>query len=381
MTKLYKEPKTRRVMQVTWSLVAGGAEIYALTIASRLDKSRFSPRMCAIDQGGAIEGEVQKHGLPYFIMHRQAGIDWRLFGRMHRLLRRQQVKVLQTHHFNQLFYCAPGAKLLGIRIFHTEHDVELAKKPRLRVALRLLSHCCEKMIAIGEEIAQMYRDLGIAEDKIEIIRAGVELSDFHESREEARRELGIEENARVAVIVARLFPEKNHRLLLDAFAKAAQNHPDFHLLIAGEGTETEAIRAQIEALNLGAQVQMLGVRRDVPRLLAAADVFVLSSDREGLPIAILEAMAAARPIVATSVGNVPDVVRDGVSGRLVPPGDKEALAEAIEELLSDATRTKELGQNAREIARDYDVRHMIARYETLFTEEVTGKPTGEPGGR
>ncbi len=361
-----KKRRAKRVMQVTWSLVAGGAEIYAMTVASRLDKSRFTALMCAVDQGGAIEGEVKNHGLPYFIMNRRAGIDWRLFGRLHRLFRRQQIDVLQTHHFNQLFYSAPGAKLRGIRILHTEHDVELAKKPRLRLALKALSFCCDKMIAIGDEIAQMYRDLGIPESKIEIIRAGVELSTFHQTQAEARQGLNLEPHHRVAIIVARLFPEKNHRLLLNAFADAAQNNDDFRLLIAGEGTEENALRAQIESLNLTAKVQMLGVRRDVPRLLAASDVFVLSSDREGLPIAVLEAMAAARPVIATAVGNVPDVVRDGETGRLIPPGDIAALAEALNDLLSDASRSEILGAAAREAVRDYDVRHMVERYEKLF---------------
>lgn len=355
-----------RVMQVTWSLVAGGAEIYAFTVASRLDKSRFESFMCAVDQGGAIEPEVRKSGLPYFIMKRRAGIDWRLFGRLFRLFRRKKIDVLQTHHFNQLFYSAPGAKLLGIRVFHTEHDIELSKKPRLRLALKLLSRCCTKMIAIGNEIAQMYRDLGIPDEKIQILRAGVEVSSFDYSPQQARADLGLESQHRVAIIVARLFPEKNHRLLLDAFAQAAQNEPDYRLLIAGEGIEADNIRAQIEALNLTSQVQMLGVRRDVPRLLAASDIFVLSSDREGLPIAVLEAMAAARPVVATAVGNVPDVVRDGETGRLVPPGDKDALAEALKDLLSDKVRCENLGHAAREVARDYDVRHMIESYEKLF---------------
>ena len=363
-----KKPKIR-VMQVTWSLVAGGAEIYALTVASRLDKNRFSALMCALDQGGAIEPEVKKCGLPYFIMNRRAGIDWRLFGRLHRLFRRHKIDVLQTHHFNQLFYSSIGAKLRGIRIYHTEHDVELAKKPRLRLALKVLSLCCDKMIAIGDEIAQMYRDLGIPESKIEIIRAGVELSSFSQSQEEARRELGelgLQDKHRVAIIVARLFPEKNHHLLLNAFAQAAKNQPDFRLLIAGEGTQSEAIRAQIENLNLTCQVKMLGVRRDVPRLLAASDVFVLSSDREGLPIAILEAMAAARPVIATAVGNVPDVVRDGETGRLVPPKNQAALAEAIGDLLGDKTRSAALGRAARQVVRNYDVHFMIERYEKLF---------------
>lgn len=353
-------------MQVNWSSVAGGAEIYALTIASRLDKTRFVPSMCALDQGGALEGEIAKLGLPFSIMKRRPGIDLRLMLRLFRLFRRRRVNVLQTHHFNQLFYSALGAKLLGIRIIHTEHDTELSKKPRLRVALRVLSHFCDKMIAIGDDIAQMYRDLGIAESKIEIIRAGVELSAPTVSREEVRRELQLQDSDRVTIIVARLFPEKNHRLLLQAFAGVTNRLENAHLLIVGEGVEKEAIEAEIARLKLESKVHLLGVRRDVPRLLAASDVFVLASDREGLPIAILEAMAAARPIVATAVGNVPEVVRDGETGRLVPPGDRDAMEAALFDLLSDDEHATMLGRAAREAVRAYDVRTMVERYETLF---------------
>ncbi len=357
-----------RMMQVTWSLVAGGAEIYALTIASRLDKCKFVPFMCAMDQGGALEPEIARQSLPFFIMHRRPGIDWRLMLRLHRLFRRQRVDVLQTHHFNQLFYSVLGAKLVGARIFHTEHDTELAKKPRLRIALRILSLFCEKMIAIGDDIAVMFREIGIPDSKIEIVLAGVELSMVEVSRDEVRRELELADDERVAIIVARLFPEKNHKLLLAAFDGAARQNANARLLIVGEGVEGEAIRAEIARLGLEKQVRMLGVRRDVPRLLAAADVFVLTSDREGLPIAVLEAMAAGKPVIATAVGNLPDVVRDGENGRLVPPGDREALEVALIELLGDASRASQMGAAARETARGYDVRTTIERYEQLFGE-------------
>ena len=124
-----------------------------------------------------------------------------------------------------------------------------------------------------------------------------------------------------------------------------------------------ALEAGIARLGLADRVLLLGVRRDVPRLLAAADVFVLASDREGLPIAVLEAMAAARPVVATAVGNLPDVIRDGATGRLVPPGDCAALAAALAELLGDPQRAAGMGEAAREAARAYDVRAMIERYD------------------
>lgn len=370
MRNFLKNPQPRRVMQVTWSLVAGGAEIYALTIASRLDKNKFVPLMCAMDQGGALEPEIKRQGLPFFIMHRRPGIDWRLMLRLHRLFRRKRVDILQTHHFNQLFYSAFGAKLVGARIFHTEHDTELSKKPRLRFALRILSLFCEKMIAIGDDIAAMFREIGIPESKIEIVHAGVELSTVEDSRDEVRRELQLAENERVAIIVARLFPEKNHKLLLAAFAGVVQKNQNARLLIVGEGVEGDAIRAEVTRLGLENQVRMLGVRRDVPRLLAAADVFVLTSDREGLPIAVLEAMAAGKPVIATAVGNLPDVVRDGENGRIVPRGDRDALESALIELLGDEARASKMGTAARETARGYDVRTTIERYEQLFGEKL-----------
>ncbi|HEY7545199.1 MAG TPA: glycosyltransferase, partial [Blastocatellia bacterium] len=124
---------------------------------------------------------------------------------------------------------------------------------------------------------------------------------------------------------------------------------------------------EIERLGLQNTVEMLGVRRDVARLLAAADVFVLSSDREGLPIAALEAMAARRPVVATSVGDLPLVVRDGETGRLVPASDEKAMAEALIELLSDTARARLMGERARlMVAEGFSLQAMIERHAALY---------------
>lgn len=358
----------RRVMQVTWSLVAGGSEMYAFTVASGLDPQKYRSAMCALDKGGAMEEEIRRAGIPFEVMNRRPGIDIGLMWRLYKLFRKHKVSVVHTHHFNQLFYSLAGARLAGARIIHTEHSVEYFKRRRLRVALRLMSVFCDKILAIGEDGARVLREqVGIPRRKLEIIRAGINTDLFNHSRSEARGALGLAESARVVIIVARLFPEKNHRLLLQAFSDVARRIESAKLLIVGDGVERDSIRSEIERLGLQDSVEMLGVRRDVARLLAASDVFVLSSDREGLPIAALEAMAARKPVVATGVGDLPLVVRDGETGRLVPASDAKAMAEALIEVLSDEERSREMGERARSMVTEkFGLQAMIERHAALY---------------
>ncbi|MEW6209046.1 MAG: glycosyltransferase [Acidobacteriota bacterium] len=369
MEKETDQPARCRVMQVTWSLVAGGSERYAFTLAAGLDPRKYQCEMCALDKGGAMEDEIRRAGIRFEVMHRRQGIDWGLMWRLYKLFRKHKVAVVHTHHFNQLFYSLVGARLAGARIIHTEHSVEYFKRRRLRAALRLMSVFCDRVVAIGEDGARVLREkVGIPQSKLEIIRAGVDVDRFDQSRSEARREIGIDEAARVAIIVARLFPEKNHLLLLEAFSEVARRITGAKLLIVGDGVEELSIRGEIARLGLEDNVAMLGVRRDVALLLAAADVFVLSSDREGLPIAVLEAMAARRPVVATAVGDLPLVVRDRETGLLVPPKDAGALAEALIEILGDREQSRQMGERARRIvAERFSLQAMIERHAQLYS--------------
>lgn len=357
-----------KVMQVTWSLVAGGAEIYALTIAKNLPPRSYATELCAIDQGGALEPEVERLGIPYRIMNRRQGIDLRLIWRLYRLFAKTRPSVIQTHHFNQLFYSFIGARLVGARLVHTEHSLEVYEgRRKMRLALRLLSLFCRKVIAIGEDSETFLRErVGIPEKKLMVIRAGIDLKAFNEAKDEARAALGLDANDRVVTIIARLFPEKNHQLLLAAFAEVCRRVAGARLLIVGEGTEREAIEAEIARLELHERVWVLGVRRDVAKVLAATDVFALSSDREGLPIVVLEAMAAARPVVATAVGDLPLVVKEGETGRLVPPNDSQALAAALIELLNNESLAARMGTAARASVQQYGIEAMIESYRKLY---------------
>lgn len=358
----------RCVMQVTWSLVAGGAETYALTIASGLDCTRYRSVMCGIDQGGALESEITRRGIPWVVMNRRPGIDWPLMWTMFKLFRREKVDVIHTHHFNQLFYSLIAARLQGIRIIHTEHSVEAYKRRHLRWALKAMSLLCYRVTAIGSDGQQVLsKRVGIPRRRLQVIRAAVDLSRFGLDAATARQHLGLRPEHQVVAIIARLYPEKNHQLLLTAFQQVAVKLPDARLLIVGDGTEQQNIANQIDELGLGQQVQMLGVRSDVPLILAASDVFALCSNREGLPLAVLEAMAASRPVVATRVGDLPLIINDRETGLLVPAGDAKALAEALTLLLRDKARARQLGRQGRHLVESqYSLARMLQGHAELY---------------
>jgi glycosyltransferase involved in cell wall biosynthesis len=359
------------VMQITWSLVAGGSEMYALSLASNLDPSRYHVILCALDQGGALEPEVRRSGIPYFVMHRRPGIQLALMWKLFLLFRKAGVEVVHTHHFNQLFYSAIAARLAGARLIHTEHSVEFCCRWDLRLALRLLCGLCDNVVAVGSHGEHILRKrVKIPSCKLRIIPAGVKFSSSTEPKCEARRFLGLSQDARVATIVARLYPEKNHRMLLAAFDAVRSCVPGARLLIVGEGVEDTAISAEISRRGLSSQVHMLGVRRDISRILAASDVFLLSSHREGFPIAVLEAMAAELPVIATAVGDLPSIVEDGVTGRLIAPGDAQAFACAIIDVFNDPEGARLMGRQGRRSVAAFGLEKMIENYEALYAGNV-----------
>lgn len=368
----------RKVLHVLHSLEVGGSEAFALKIATHLDPARFRSTVCGLDRGGALEPELDRLGIDRLTMNRGPGVRPGVMWDFRRLVRRGGFDVVHTHHFSPLLHAGPAARLAGARLIHTEHSVEHFGRRRRRAALRMLARWCDKVLAVGERVAQVLcEDVGLPARKVEIVLAGVDVSSYAEDRGAARAALGIGEAERVATIIARLHPVKNHPLLLKAFAEVARKLGCARLLVVGEGREEGLIRREVERLGLVERVRLLGTRRDVPRILAATDVFVLSSDSEGLPLAVLEAMAAARPVVATAVGDVPRVVRDGQDGLLVGPGDVAALAGALFELLSDTERAGRLGSSAREqVVREYSLRTMIEKHQALYEGRERSSSSG-----
>ncbi len=244
-----------------------------------------------------------------------------------------------------------------------------------RTAARLLNTAPRAVVTVSEAIAGRLRSAGLRRAPVVIPNAvtAPELPD----REEARRELGLEPNTPVALCAARLVPQKRHDVLLRAWARLPQHSV---LLVAGDGPDRQAVEALHAELELGERVRLLGNRTDIPRLLAASDIATLASDWEGLPVFVLESMAAGRPVVATEVDGLTEVLRDG-GGLLVSPGSPEALARALQTLLTDTAARKAASEAAkRTIVQQYDPLHMTRRYDALLRGLVGGpKDTSTSG--
>jgi glycosyltransferase involved in cell wall biosynthesis len=207
------------------------------------------------------------------------------------------------------------------------------------------------------------------EGKVRIIENGVNLSAFHldpQARLEVRAELGVPNDAWVVGTVGRMVEDKNPELLLRA--SLPMLGPRTRLLLVGDGPLLPGLRAQAAAHPAGSFAGILGARRDVARLLAALDVFALSSRTEGMPLALLEAMSVGLPIVATAVGGVPDVLRDGVSAKLVPSEDDVALRAALTWLRDDRAEAARLGANARAESVRFAAATMVKRYSDLYRD-------------
>ena len=356
------------VVQVTWSLSAGGSERYATSLATGLKRDGYEPFVVAFAGGGAFESALQNEGIGVTVLESEPGISVKKMWRLYQEFRRARPRVIHTHHFAPLLHSLPGAILSGARLIHTEHGLSAYKMPRHRFALRVMSWFCNAIVVVGDDSARFISEkVGISRRKLRVIPGGVDLSPCSISREEARKLLGLPLDEPVAVIVARLSPEKNHSMLLRAFARV-QSKLKMRLLIVGDGPARRSIETEIASLGLQETATLLGVRTDIPEILTASDVFLLSSKNEALPLAVLEAMAAGLPVVATNVGDLPMIVKAGVTGLLVSPDDDCEFAKAILELLGSTNRAREFGLRGRELAEGFSVVAMVSAYESLYEQ-------------
>jgi glycosyltransferase involved in cell wall biosynthesis len=222
---------------------------------------------------------------------------------------------------------------------------------------------------------RLSRETGFSITRIRTIRNGVDLSRFTGvDRTGAREVLGLGGRGLVVVTIGRLVPVKDHMTLLEALAQLHRRGTAVTAVIAGDGPLKDQLRQQAAALGLGDAVRFLGHRTDVETVLAAADVFVLSSESEGLSNTILEAMAAGLPVVATSVGGADEIIQDGVTGRLVPSGSPVKMAEALASMLGDPAVRRSMGSAGRARAEaEFSLEGMVQRYQVLYCELATLK--------
>jgi glycosyltransferase involved in cell wall biosynthesis len=302
--------------------------------------------------------------------------------RMVQLLRRTRPDVVHTHMAKAGTIGRLAAMVCRVPLIvhtyhgHVFHSYFSPRKTRVFVQIeRALARGTSKIIVVGDRQRDEIASFGVApRDKLVPIRLGLELQPFlraEDRRGELRAELGIDAHVPLIGVVARLVPIKAHAMFLQASAIVRQREPMAMFLVVGDGERRAELEALVARLQLTDAVRFLGWRNDMPRVYADLDVVALSSLNEGSPVSLIEALAAARPVVATAVGGVPEVVLDGQTGLTVPPSDPRAMAQAIVRLLEDRRMADELANaGRRHVYPRYDSSRLVDDMRVLYLREL-----------
>jgi glycosyltransferase involved in cell wall biosynthesis len=360
------------VVQVVLSLGRGGLETMAADLAVGLRARGFRPAIIALDEGGVQESMLTDADIPYYVIGGRRIREWGFHRSLAALLRRLHAQVVHTHMFAPLIHMLPAITMARIpRVVHTEHSFEyLAAHASNRRIFRWVSRSAKVFSLVGERMLSFYADtVGVSRKRLCVIPNGVDVDRYQPQIDNRalRAELGIPASAFVVGTAGRLSPEKHFQDLLSAAARARALGGNPHIVLFGEGAERGALESQAAALGLGDTVSFLGWRTELPRLLGALDVFALCSEAEGLPLALLEAMATGLPAVCTPVGDIPIIVQNDATGFLFPVGEVDAFAQHLRRLETEPDLRRRLGMNGRRLVEEkYSRTTMIDRYVNAY---------------
>ena len=350
----------------------GGAERVVADLASAFQASgAYNVVFLPANGDGWLARQLEGTGVAIEHFHIDRPLSPACARSLARGFRRHRIDLAHSHEFSMAVYGAWASWLAGVRHVITMHGSRYyAAHLRRRLAMRAAIAVSGRTVAVSHPLAgHISTDLRVRRSRIDTILNGVRAIRRVGSR--LREELQLGDDERLIVSVGNLYPVKGHQHLIEAVGMLAASHPHVHLAISGRGDMAEALMARARTLGLSERVHLLGLRSDVPAVLGAADVFVLPSLSEGLPLALLEAMFAACPIVASDVGDVGVALAHGDAGILVQPGNAAALARELDRLLSDPTRARQLGDRAfRRAAAEYDVGQMVRRYRAMYDDLI-----------
>ncbi len=361
----------RTILYLSTSSGPGGAERVISNLASSVDRKKYRPILCLFRSGG-IQKRSESRGVPTHVIPTKGMADWRWTKRIKQLLREEQVDLIHAHEFDAIVQGTFAAAMAGIPLIATVHGKNwFWEKYRRRLAYRWVSRRAT-MVAVSQNLKEfVIEKVGISRDRLKVVYNGVDVLPPCENADviECRKELGLPETDRIVGVVGNLYPVKGHQYLIDSIPSILNTCPNTSFVFAGRGELETALKEQVHWLGLDGRVHFLGLREDIPRILALLDIFVLPSLSEGLSMAILEAMIAGKPVVATHVGGNPELVLHGETGFLVPPRDSRALAASVSTLLLNRQQAIQFGHRAKRRAEgEFSLDTMIRTYQALYDE-------------
>lgn len=376
------------VLHLVQGLPAGGVAEHVLTLVRKGTGTRYRSRVVVVEEPGVVGRELRALGFEVTAFgHRgpPRGPRADLLLGLVRLFRRDRAAVVYTHGYHPGLYGRLAARVAGVPAIMAQHHEMSDRWHRKRNLFNGWLAGITDRIVVGST-ALRQNVLGrsrIRPEKVRVIPYCVDPERFQDAppRATARRALGLDEASPVVGFVGRLVHRKGVSILLEAMRRVADLVPGARLVVVGTGPEEERLRVQATSLGLDARVHFLGLRRDIPTILAALDVFAGPSlIQEVFGIVFLEAGVMGLPVVASRLDGIPEVVLDGETGILVPPGDPAALADAVGDLLEDRSRAEGMGKRGRDrVLSTFTADRLVGRIEALYTEVLEGKGLGVPG--
>lgn len=366
----------RTILFLSTSSGPGGAERVINNLAASLDPQRYRAVLCLF-RTGWLQERSESRGIRTFIIPTHGIADWRWALQFRRLLRQERVDLIHGHEFDANVQGAVVAALAGIPLVATVHGKNYFwEKLRRRLAYRWVNHRAT-MVAVSENLKEfIVEKVGVSPGRVKVLYNGVDVLPQCDRADvdECRKELGVSQDDQIVGVVGNLYPVKGHQYLIDGIPAILEKCPNTSFVFAGRGQLEPHLKEQVNRLGVDAKVFFLGLRQDIPRILAMLDVFVLPSLSEGLSMAILEAMIAGKPVVATQVGGNPELVLDGKTGFLVPPGNSQALAASVVALLTNTERAIQLAEEGKRRAEEqFSLQAMVRAYQELYDECLESK--------
>lgn len=371
-------PEKIRVAFILPSLAfGGGIEAHLIRMFEYIDRERFECSLITLfehPERPDLYGRVPNHVRVVRLASRGIGhpTTW---VRTYTALRNIRPHIVVGSMFSPNTLVRALKPILGYAAIAREHNTYDEKRWYHRAIDKILSYVSDAIIAVSSDVADFAsRQAGISRERFTVINNGVDVERIETFLRESgteeiarvRAELGLREEEKILLNVARIKPTKGHALLVDALEIFLKSHPEYHLVVCGDGSERPNVEQQIERRGLGNRIHMLGYRADVFAWYAAAEVYVLSSKREGFPNVAIEAMAFGLPVVATHVAGIKDIVMEGRNGMLAE-ASPEAFAAAIDYVVTRlAANPDTIRSSCQTVARKFDIRFVVKEYERLF---------------
>lgn len=362
-----------RVLALTVGFTVGGAEQLVLLTAPRLQAMGFEVTVACLKGWDLLGDELETRGVRAVALGARGAADLRAAGRLLALLRRERIQILHSHLFHANLAARLIGRIAGVPVILSgHHDTDFWMGPHHRLAERATAPLSDMILACSEAVRRhARRAYGLAPGKVRTLLNAIDPSDAGvdaAARDRVRHELGAGPADLLVGTVGRLDePKKGLPVFLAAARILARDLPRIRFAVVGDGPSRAAIEARATREGISHRTVFAGTRRDIPVVMASLDLLVQPSRWEGFGVTLLEAMAASRPVVASRVGGIPEVVRDGVTGLLVPPDDPAALAAACAALLRDRERAARIGRAGKErVAAEFGIDRLAGETAALY---------------